>query len=89
MSNPAHDALMNLGDNPQENVQQLARRYQTMFIDPLVLEDLKQKFWFYDSPIDERFTESRVGSLAVVQYILRMLSLDSSKQIEPETEGGD
>ena len=89
MSNPARDALENLGNDSDENTRELARRYQTMFQDPLVLEDLKQKFWFYDSPIDERFTEARVGSLAVIQYILKMLALDTSKPTEPENEGGE
>lgn len=89
MSNPAHDALMNLGDNPEENVRQLARRYQSMFSDPLILEDLKQKFFHYDTPLDERFTEARVGSQQVVQYILKMISLDTSTSLEQTDENKD
>ena len=89
MTNPARDALENLGETSDENVRELARRYQTMFQDPLVLEDLRQKFFFYDTTLDERFTESREGSRAVILYIGKMLAMDVSKSIETETEGGD
>ena len=89
MTNPARDALENLGETSDENVRELARHYQTMFQDPLVLEDLRQKFFFYDTTLDERFTESREGSRAVILYIGKMLAMDVSKSIETETEGGD
>ena len=64
--NAAYETLLELGNSPDENNKELARRYQAIFSAPggeLVLEDLKRKFFFYDSTAHERFTEINEVSL--------------------------
>ncbi len=78
---PLLDALQNLGKDPDDHIRELARRYQSVFNtgadSQLVLEDLKRKFWFYDSTAGEYVKENE-GNRQVVLYILAMLGLDTT-----------
>jgi hypothetical protein len=87
--NATYDALLNLGNSPDENTIELARRYQAVFgtaDSALVMEDLKRKFWMYDTTADERFTEMNEGNRQVVLYIMMMLGVDTGIKIGGEND---
>ena len=74
------EALQDLGDSPEANIRELARRYQSLFSTPegqLVLEDLKQRGFIYDTT--ESDTHVNEGSRQMILYIIKMLDLDTTK----------
>jgi hypothetical protein len=86
---PLLDALESLGKDPDDNVRELARRYQNVFCTTdaqLVMEDLKRKFWFYDSTAGD-FVRENEGNRQVILYILGMMVVDTNKS-EGDNDNG-
>lgn len=78
------EALQDLGDSPEANIRELARRYQSLFSTPegqLVLEDLKQRGFIYDTTESDTHDKTLVneGSRQMILYIIKMLDLDTTK----------
>ncbi len=80
MPNRLLEVLKDLGDSPEENIKELARRYQSLFATPegqLILEDLKQRCFFYDTTEGENIKENE-GNRQAVLYIIKMTELDTA-----------
>ena len=85
---PLLDALEALGTSPEDHVRELAKRYQMVFSTPesqLVLEDLKRKFWLYDSTAGE-FQKENEGNRQVILYLCKMLVVDTTQNTPQEGE---
>ncbi len=79
------EKLETMGDSADDTTRKLASMYQSVFSTTegqLVLEDLKQCFFYYDTTLDERFSEANEGNRQVLLYILKALEIDVSKPID-------
>ena len=86
------ECLSRLPKDPDEKMRELAKFYQSVFSSAdgqLVLEHLKVENFFYDTTVQEAFTEINEGRRQVILQIMKALSVDTTPILQPQGDNNE